>query len=376
MWRRRGPVSLRSMRFPGSSRLPCPTRTEAQKRQHLSAQGAQRKLELGALSDCRPCAEHIVVLAFDSPQNFKTAAAEQVKIQRQIAVDFPDQRQPLLKHFTRIDYFIAEKCAKLRSRDTRGNGSIGHTEVLHIRLRKVDAVLGVVHAHVLPEICELQSRTCRIGEPEILFRYLTARVEHQASYRVGRITAIVQHVLHRREPRHRLILTKGNQQIGKWFFRNRAGANGFAEGNKYRVPRATLVARIQFAAPQLEQRKSLLPVAYLVAKIVRDAAVSIDRVKVRPQSLGQKPRRDVKILVVRLGELLAIGTSLGKSGRNIGNAIAGGECGPATRDELALVQPFTAGSPGCGSHSGPQGTMAVLISLLRFISFSKTRLSS
>ncbi len=99
--------------------------------------------------------------------------------------------------------------------------------------------------------------------------------------------------------------------------------------------------------------------------------------EVRPQRLGQEPRGDVEVFVVRLGQLAAAGAGLVERGRDLGNAIAGGQRSPAAGQQLFLfsarcfpiaqLPPFMA---------WPQGTMAVLISVERFISFSKTRLSS
>ncbi len=108
-------------------------------------------------------------------------------------------------------------------------------------------------------------------------------------------------------------------------------ADGFGQRDKYRMARAAFVAGVQFAAPQIEQRKGLRGVAHFVAQIVGDAAVGVDGVKMRTQRLGQKPRGHVEVLVVRLGQLLAPGASLFKRGRHIGNAIIGGQRGPAAR---------------------------------------------
>ena len=62
-----------------------------------------------------------------------------------------------------------------------------------------------------------------------------------------------------------------------------------AERDKNRMTRAAFIAGIQFAAPQIKQRRGLRRSTHLVAQIVGDAAVGIDGVKVRTQSLGQKP---------------------------------------------------------------------------------------
>ncbi len=55
------------------------------------------------------------------------------------------------------------------------------------------------------------------------------------------------------------------------------------------MTRAAFVARIKFASPQIEQRQRLRGVADFVAKIVGDAAVGIDGMKMGAQGLGKKP---------------------------------------------------------------------------------------
>ena len=57
----------------------------------------------------------------------------------------------------------------------------------------------------------------------------------------------------------------------------------------------------------------------------------------RPQRLGQKPRRDVEIFVVRLGELLALGAGFVQGGRDVGNAVARRKRSPSARDQLAFA---------------------------------------
>ena len=54
----------------------------------------------------------------------------------------------------------------------------------------------------------------------------------------------------------------------------------------------------------------------------------------RPQRLGQKPRGDVKVFVVRLGQTLAPGARLVERGRDVGNAIAARQRGPAAREQV------------------------------------------
>lgn len=99
--------------------------------------------------------------------------------------------------------------------------------------------------------------------------------------------------------------------------------------------------------------------------------------KMRTEWLWQKPGRHVEIFVMRLRQIAAIGKRLFKRWRFFRNAIRCRQRSPAAGNQLLLL-----GSSGHGSilvadlTSDPYGTIAVLISLDRFISFSNTRLSS
>ena len=208
----------------------------------------------------------------------------------------------------------------------------------HVVLRQIDAVLGEVHAHILPEVGQLQRRAGRIGEAEVFLAHFAAGVEHQSADGIGRVAAVGQHVLHGSKARDGLVLAKGDQQIGERLLGNRARANGLGQRNKHRMTRAAFVAGIEFATPQIEQRQRLRGVANFVAQIVGDAAVGVDGMKVRTQRLGQKPRGDVEILVVRLGQPLAPGARFFERRRNIGNAITGRKRSPAASDQFALIR--------------------------------------
>ena len=103
-----------------------------------------------------------------------------------------------------------------------------------------------------------------------------------AEYRAYSSTSV-----HRPIARHRLILTKSDQQVGKRLLRNLARANRLGESDKYRVARLAAVAGIELASPKVEERERLLAIPDLIAQIVRDAAIRVDAVKVRPQPGGK-----------------------------------------------------------------------------------------
>src|SRR5580704_1761165 len=98
--------------------------------------------------------------------------------------------------------------------------------------------------------------------------------------------------------------------------------------------------------------------------------------EVGTQSLGKKPRGDMKVLVVGLRQPLAPGARFFESRRDIRNAITGGKRSPAASYQFALIRRRVIGRLRCRTHLSSQGTIAVLISLPRFINFSKTRFSS
>lgn len=66
------------------------------------------------------------------------------------------------------------------------------------------------------------------------------------------------------------------------------------------------IAGIELLLPNIEQRQRLCLARYFVSQIVRNAAVGIDAMKMRPQLLRQKPRSDVKVLIVRLSQFASI----------------------------------------------------------------------
>ena len=70
--------------------------------------------------------------------------------------------------------------------------------------------------------------------------------------------------------------------------------------HKHGVPHFTTVTGIQFLPPLIQKRQRLLSVSRLVAQIIGHTAISVNRMKMRPQTLRQKPRSNVEVLVVRL----------------------------------------------------------------------------
>ncbi len=110
-----------------------------------------------------------------------------------------------------------------------------------------------------------------------------------------------------------------------------------ASATKTGMARLTAVTGIELAAPQIEQRQRLLSIPYLIAQVIRDAAVGIDAVEVRAQPGGQKPRGHMKVLVVGGGQPLAVGARLFQSWALLGDAVFRRQRGPAALYQFPIV---------------------------------------
>src|ERR1035437_8224157 len=125
-----GPASIRPMGSPESCLTSNPA-TKAHEGQQLAADGAQHQSQFPALRDCGPGAEDVIALPLDGAQNLQSAAAEQVQVQRQLAMNPADQWKPLLEERTRMSDLAAHQSAKLGCDDAFGN--LIRCEVDHAR---------------------------------------------------------------------------------------------------------------------------------------------------------------------------------------------------------------------------------------------------
>src|ERR1035437_9121507 len=117
-----GPASIRPMGSPESCLTSNPA-TKAHEGQQLAADGAQHQSQFPALRDCGPGAEDVIALPLDGAQNLQSAAAEQVQVQRQLAMNPADQWKPLLEERTRMIDLAAHQSAKLGCGDAFGNAA-------------------------------------------------------------------------------------------------------------------------------------------------------------------------------------------------------------------------------------------------------------
>ena len=152
---------------------------------------------------------------FDGVEDLETAAAEEIEIDGEVAIDHADERKSLVEEVAGVFDFVFEEGAKLGGGDSLLDCGIGYAEALHVVLRKVDAVLGPVDADVLPEVGELKRGTRRIRQAEALFVCVAAGVEDEAADGVGGVAAVAEHVLHGCVARDELVLPKAVSRSAK-----------------------------------------------------------------------------------------------------------------------------------------------------------------
>ena len=167
--------------------------------------------------------------------------------------------------------------------------------------RQINSALGVVHADVLPEVGQLQRGAGVVGKLLALGIVIAAQVEDEMPYGIRRVAAVGEHIVEGFETSDGLVLTEGNQQIGKLVFGNVKLLDGFGQGHKNRMARIALVAGIEFGLPFIEQGQSRGGVSYFVAQIVGDAAVGVDVQEILTEVLGKKPGGYRKIFVMGAG---------------------------------------------------------------------------
>src|SRR5690348_13539819 len=71
-------------------------------------------------------------------------------------------------------------------------------------------------------------------------------------------------------------------------------------------------AVVQLRFPPVEQFQTVRGIMRLVSQIICPAAIGVDVAEMLPQSLGQEPAGDRKVLVVLRGEPAAISFSVGR----------------------------------------------------------------
>ena len=113
---------------------------------------------------------------------------------------------------------IASRKAGVKRRANRSSTRV--PVALHHLERDVDAVLQLVHGHVLPEIGQLQGRAGGVGEPLPLRVGVAAEVQHQPAHRIGGVAAIAEQFVPIAIARHGLVLHEGVDQVRERLARN------------------------------------------------------------------------------------------------------------------------------------------------------------
>src|SRR5579871_3988079 len=139
---------------------------------------------------------------------------------------------------------------------------------------------------------------------------VSAEIKHKMAHRICRVLAVSKHIVEGLEAGDSLILTKGDQQIGKFMLRNFKLAHRFCQRDKYRMLWRSLVTGVKFTLPLIEKFERGGCIADFIAEIVRDPAVRVHVVKVLTQPGWKKPCGNGEIFVMRAGKLGAVSLSL------------------------------------------------------------------
>ena len=130
---------------------------------------------------------------------------------RQIFIDHLRQRQALCKPFASACNFELHHRDKLPSGTPLCNVVFADAVPGEIVERQIDAALDVIHSDILPEVGKLESGTGVVGELLTLLVPVTAEIQDQAANRIGRIPAVVQHMVESGKASHGLVLPKSGQ---------------------------------------------------------------------------------------------------------------------------------------------------------------------
>src|SRR4051812_20835160 len=101
---------------------------------------------------------------FNGLENFQTAAAEQLKIDRQFSIHFVHQRKTLKEPVPRTLHFKTHQVAECRAIIAVSNISFTDSVARQVFQRKIDAAFGVICAYILPKVGQLKCGTSEIRE--------------------------------------------------------------------------------------------------------------------------------------------------------------------------------------------------------------------
>ena len=194
-----------------------------------------------------------IILLLNRVQNFQTAAAEKIEIDRQFAINLPDQRQALTEPIAGALDFELHHRAEGGSVLVVRNVVFGDFEAAKVFERKIDASLGVIDGDVLPEVCELQCGAGEVGKLLAFGIAISAEVEHEMADGIRGVVAIAEHVVECLETCDGLILAERDEQIGKFVLGDFELAHCFGQRDEDGMFRCAVVAGVEFALPLVEQ---------------------------------------------------------------------------------------------------------------------------
>src|SRR6185369_11189968 len=134
--------------------------------------------------------------------------------------------------------------------------------------RKINSSLGIVVAHVLPEIGQLQRGAGGIGERLAFGIAISAEIKNEMTHRIRGVAAVAQQVFKSLKASDRLVLAKRFQQIVEWLLRNIKLVYGLFKRDKNSVPRIAGIAGVEFGLPLVEHLERGVRVADFITQIV------------------------------------------------------------------------------------------------------------
>jgi hypothetical protein len=164
--------------------------------------------------------------------------------------------------------------------------------------RQIDAILGQIDNHVLPEIGELERGAGGIGKLLPRGVAITAQAQHQPAHGIRRVAAVVKHLFEIAIAGDGLILFKGFDQIVERLHRQLMPRGGIPQRHENGMLGPARIHGFELAAPPREQAQTFPRVADLVAQIVGPTAKGVDVIEILMQAPGKKKADDVKILVM------------------------------------------------------------------------------
>ena len=195
--------------------------------EEFAERSPRHQSQFAPFRDYRTIPKDGIILADNRTQDFLTAPAEEIEINRQFAIHLCDERQALPEPILGALDFESHQCAKGRRVAAASDVVFVDRESAKVFEREIDSSLGVVGSYVLPEVGELQGGAGEIGKALALGVAVAAEVENEMADRIRGVAAVGEYVVESFEAGNCLVLAKGDQQVGEFVLRNVEFADGF-----------------------------------------------------------------------------------------------------------------------------------------------------